>query len=381
MAWNEKGGDKNPWGGGGGGNQGPPDLDKVVRDLQRKLGGLFGGRGGGGGGRAGGGGATGLGVIVAIAIVLWSLSGIYTVDDAERGVVTQFGAYHATTTPGLHWHIPFPIQKVEKVNVAAVEPYKHSTRMLTADENIVEVDTVVQYRRADPQSYLFNVRDPESTLREVSESAIREVVGASKLDFVLTEGRAEIARRTKELIQTTLDEYGTGLQVTSVNLQDTNFPTQVQNAVQDAIKAREDRDRLALEAEAYANDILPRARGNAARQIEDAEAYRARITADAQGDAARFTSLLKEYEQAPEVTRQRLYLETVEDVLRNTPKVLLDADDSGNLLYLPMDQLMRRSAGGITRDLPTGEPRSKSIETSGSEDRRNRDDLRTRGDR
>ncbi len=331
MAWNEKGGGNNPWNSGG--DQGPPDLDKVVRDLQRKMGRLFGGKGGGGSESPSTG--AGLGVLIAIAVVVWSLSGIYKVDEAQRGVVTQFGRYHSTTTPGLHWHIPFPIQRVEKVNVAAVERYKHSTRMLTADENIVVVDTVVQYRREDPQAYLFNVRTPEETLGEVSESAIREIVGTSNLDFVLTEGRAEIAQRTKELIQATLDSYETGLRVTSVNLQDTNFPTQVQAAVQDAIKAREDRDRLALEAQKYANDILPRARGNAARQIQDAEAYRARVVNDAQGEANRFEALLGEYQKAPEVIRQRLYLETMESVMGSTNKVLLDTEGSGNLLRRP----------------------------------------------
>lgn len=377
MAWNEKGGGNNPWNSGG--EQGPPDLDKVVRDLQRKVGRIFGGRGGSG--SDGPSSGAGIGVIVAIAVVIWSLSGIYKVDEAERGVVTQFGRYHSTTLPGLHWHIPFPIQTVEKVNVAAVERYKHSTRMLTSDENIVVVDTVVQFRREKPEDYLFNVRDPEGTLAEVSESAIREIVGTSTLDFVLTEGRADISQRTKDLIQATLDAYGTGLRVTSVNLQDANFPTQVQAAVQDAIKAREDRDRLALEAQSYAYDILPRARGNAARQVQDAEAYRARIVNNAQGEAARFEALLEEYERAPEVTRERLYLETMEKVLGSTNKVLLDAEGSGNLLYLPIDKLIG-SGGSTYRDLSAvpASPGDRPPGTDGS-DRRARDDLRSRGGR
>ncbi len=376
MAWNEKGGG-NPWNSGG--EQGPPDLDKVVRDLQRKLGRVFGGRGGGGGGPETSSAGAGFGVIIAIAVVIWSLSGIYKVDEAERGVVTQFGRYHSTSLPGLHWHIPFPIQTVEKVNVAAVDRYKHSTRMLTADENIVVVDTVVQYRREKPESYLFNVRDPEDTLSEVSESAIREIVGTSNLDFVLTEGRADIALRTKELIQSTLDAYGTGIRVTSVNLQDANFPTQVQAAVQDAIKAREDRDRLALEAQSYANDILPRARGNAARQVQDAEAYRARVVNDAQGEAARFEALLTEYEQAPVVTRERLYLETMEQVLGSTNKVLLDAEGSGNLLYLPIDKLVGSGRSDI-RELTTPNASTADRQSAGDKpERRTRDDLRSRG--
>jgi len=381
MAWNEKGGGNNPWNSGG--QQGPPDLDKVVRDLQRKLGGLFGGRGGGAGGggssRAGG---IGFGVIAALLVVVWILSGVYKVDDAERAVVLQFGAYKTTKMPGLHWHIPRPIQSVEKVNVSSVERYKHSTRMLTADENIVVVDTVVQYRRADPQAYLFNVRDPDATISEVAESAIREIVGTKQLDFVLTEGRTAIAGATEELIQSTLDDYGTGLQVTSVNLLDSNFPTQVQSSVQDAIKAREDKERLSLEAQSYANDIVPRARGNAVRQIQDAEAYRERVVADAQGEASRFEALLTEYTKAPIVTRQRLYLQTVEDVFGSTNKVYIDARDSGNLLYLPVDQLMQGSGGKGLREMTTPDAATSTRTTpSAGIDRRSRDDARSRGNR
>jgi membrane protease subunit HflK len=374
MAWNEKGGG-NPWNNGG--QQGPPDLDKVVRDLQRKLSGIFGGKSGGGGGPSGG---AGIGVIAAIVVVLWSLSGLYKVDDAERGVVMQFGAYHATTLPGLHWHIPVPIQSVELVNISRVERYKHSTRMLTADENIIVVDTVVQFRREDPTRFLFEVRDPEETLAEVSESAIREIVGTTLLDFALTEGRADIAQRTKELIQSTLDDYGTGLRVTSVNLLDSNFPAQVQASVQDAIKAREDGVRLGLEAESYANDILPRARGNAIRQIQDAEAYRSRVTADAEGEAARFVSLLTEYQKAPEVTRQRLYLETIESIYGSANKVMIDSEGSGNLLYLPIEELMRRQPSS-NRNIAAGE--ALLIEGSGpdSQTRRSNDDLRSRRSR
>jgi membrane protease subunit HflK len=380
MAWNEQGGGNNPWNKGN--QQGPPDLDKVVRDLQNKLGGLFGGRGGSGATRSGRSGGAGFGVLVAILVVVWALSGFYKVDEAERGVVTQFGAYKATTLPGLHWHIPQPIQKVEKVNVSSVERYKHSTRMLTADENIVVVDTVVQYRRADPTAYLFNVRDPEATISEVSESAIREIIGTNKLDFVLTEGRSEIAAASRDLIQSTLDDYGTGLQVTSVNLQDTNFPTQVQASVQDAIKAREDRNRLALEAQSYANDIVPRARGNAARQVQDAEAYRERVVADAQGEAARFSALLTEYQKAPDVTRERLYLETIEDVFGSTSKVFIDARESGSLLYLPLDQLLKGSSGGTAlRELTNPDAATTTRTSPSTTTLRTREDARTRGGR
>ena len=320
-------------------------------------------------------------MIIAVIVVLWSLSGIYKVDDAERGVVMQFGRYHSTTMPGLHWHIPFPIQMVDTVNVAAVESYKHQTRMLTADENLVIVDTVVQFRRADPIAFLFNIRDPLATLAEVSESAIREIVGSATLDFVVTEGRAEIAERTKVLIQGVLDDYGAGLEVTSVNLQDANFPPQVQASVEDVIKAREDKERLALEAQSYANDIVPRARGNAARQVLDAEAYSARVVADATGESSRFEALLNEYLKAPEVTRERLYLETVESVYGSTNKVLIDADGSGNLLYLPMDELLKRQRNSGTRE-PVAVDTGPGSGGGGSDSRqRAGEDPRSRGDR
>jgi modulator of FtsH protease HflK len=351
MAWNEPGKGGNPWNSGGR-KEGPPDLDKVVRDLQRKISGIFGGRGGGSGSGGSSGGAVagaGLGLIGAAAVVLWALSGFYQVDEAERGVVLQFGAFHEITMPGLHWHIPYPIQRVEKVNVAQVGSFTHSTRMLTADENIVSVDLRVQFRRTDARAFLFNVRSPEETLGEVTETAIREVVGRSTLDFVLTEGRAEVAARTRDIIQATLDSYGAGIEITSVNLEDSNFPSQVEAAVQDAIKAREDRERLALEAEAYANDVVPRARGNSARLVQSAEAYREQVIAEAEGETDRFLALLTEYQRAPEVTRQRLYFETIEQVLGGASKVLLDAQGSGTLLYLPIEELIKRSSGQSPR--------------------------------
>jgi modulator of FtsH protease HflK len=350
MAWNEPGKGGNPWNSGGR-KDGPPDLDKVVRDLQQKISGIFGGRGGSGssGGSGGKMAGAGLGLIGGAAAVLWALSGFYQVDEAERGIVLQFGAFHEVTMPGLHWHIPYPIQRVEKVNVAQVGSFTHSTRMLTADENIVSVDLRVQFRRADARAFLFNVRLPEETLGEVTETAIREVVGKSNLDFVLTEGRAEVAARTRDIIQATLDSYGAGIEITSVNLEDSNFPSQVEAAVQDAIKAREDRERLALEAEAYANDVVPRARGNAARLIQSAEAYREQVIAEAEGEGDRFLALLAEYQRAPGVTRQRLYFETMEQVLGGANKVLIDTQGSGTLMYLPIDELIKRSGSGATR--------------------------------
>jgi modulator of FtsH protease HflK len=383
MAWNEPGKGGNPWNSGGR-KDGPPDLDKVVRDLQRKLSGLFGGRSGGSGGSPGrGGGAiagAGLGLIAAAGFVLWALSGFYQVDEAERGIVLQFGSFHEITMPGLHWHIPYPIQRVEKVNVAQVGSFTHSTRMLTADENIVAVDLRVQFRRADARAFLFNVRAPEETLGEVTETAIREVVGQSMLDFVLTEGRAEVAARTREIIQATLDSYGAGIEITSVNLEDSNFPNQVEAAVQDAIKAREDRERLALEAEAYANDVVPRARGNAARLIQAAEAYREQVIAEADGETDRFLALLTEYQRAPDVTRQRLYYETMEQVYGGANKVLLDARGSGTLMYLPIDELIKRQ--GTARSPRVVDPADLGQVTSPRQtERQQAEDLRARGNR
>ncbi len=389
MAWNESGNGRNPWDRGSGGDrQGPPDLDRLVRDLQQKFARLM--RGGRGGPRTpaqtpSGPGAAGIWGIVALVAIGWVLTGLYRVDDAEQGVVLQFGKYKATTMPGLRWHLPWPIERVEVVNVSEISPFNKQTRMLTADENIVDVDVVVQYQKADAGKYLFNVRDPEGTIADVTESAIREIIGKNKMDFALGEGRGEITLQTEELIQATLDEYGAGIRVTKVNLQDVNFPDQVDAAVQDAIKAREDRERLAFEAEAYANGVLPRARGEAARRLAEAEAYKARVTADAVGEAARFEALLAEYERAPAVTRERLYIEAVEDVMSRTNKVLLDASGSGNMIYLPVDKLLENrvpAAGGTGSARPAPAPQAAEpaaeIEATAI---RGREALRNREDR
>ncbi len=355
MAWNESGNGKNPWDGGG--NQGPPDLDKIVRDWQRRFNSLFGGKGGG---RQSSGDSNGLSgpafTLLAIVILLgWLAPGLYRVNADERGIVLRFGAFVESTAPGLRWHLPLPIETVENVGVTRVNTVRQQTRMLTADENIVVVDLVVQYVNADPQADLFNVLAPDETLSDISESVIREVVGKNSADFVLLEGRAEIAVETQKLIQETLNEYGAGITVSKVNLQDTNFPSQVEAAVQDAIKAREDKERLAFEAQSYANDILPKARGEAVRRSQDAEAYKARVIADAEGEAARFEQLLTEYEKAPGVTRERLYIEAIEEVYGGSSKVLLDAAGSGNMIYLPIDKLLEkgRSTGGASgRSVP-----------------------------
>lgn len=362
MAWNEPGGgDRDPWGGGDG-KQGPPDLDEVVRKLQDKLGGLFGGkrpsRGGGAGGAApaGGLGPKGIGVIAAIAFLAWLASGIYIIEPAERGVELRFGAYSDITQPGPHWHIPYPLEWVEKVNVDEISRFRHKASMLTRDENIVDIELEVQSRIQDPADYLFQDSTPQETMRDATETAVREVIGQSDLDFILTEGRGAVATRVQTLVQELMDQYRTGLTITNVNMLPAKPPEQVKSAFDDAIKAREDKERIENEAQAYANEVIPVARGAAAREVENAKAYKARLVSEAKGESERFVALLREYEKAPQVTRQRLYLETIEDVYGNTNKVLLDVEGGSNLTYLPLDQIIQRqpmlrqspSSSGVT---------------------------------
>lgn len=363
MAWNEPGnGDKDPWGKRGG-NDGPPDLDEVVKNLQRKLGNLFGGKGGGnndntppspnGSGVA----SAGIGLVAVIVLVVWLLSGIYIIDPAERGVVMRFGQFQTTAGPGPHWHFPYPIDRVEVVNVERIRSVEIGYRseggrqensilsealMLTNDENIVDLKIAGQYRVSDAPQYLFNVRTPDTILRQMMESAVRETVGQSNMDFVLTEGRSEVANRTENLLQEMLDEHGTGLTVTSVSMQDVQPPEEVQSAFEDVVKAREDEVRQINQAEAYANDILPKARGAAFRVIQEAEAYRSQVVARAGGDTSRFLQVMTEYEKAPMITQQRLYIDALESVYRDSQKVLIDVEDGGNnMLYLPLDRLRK----------------------------------------
>lgn len=405
MAWNEPGGGgKDPWGTGGG-DKGPPDLEEVIRNLQHKLGGLFGGRGRGGGASGSGGGfgqfsKGSLGVVVAIVVAAWLLSGIYIVDQGKRGVVLRFGKYIETTSPGPHWHLPYPIETAQVVDVERRRYVEIGYRsgaggrtaasvlqealMLTEDENIVDVQIAVQYQISDPRAYLFNVKDPEETLKQAAESALREVVGNSKMDFVLTQGRSDVVARTESLLQKILNEYKIGLQVTSVNLQDAQPPEQVQAAFADAIKAREDEQRLKNEAEAYANSVVPKARGAAVRIIQESEAYKQQVVAEAQGDASRFDQLLTQYEKAPEVTRERLYLDTIESVLSKVNKVVVDTKNTNNLMYLPLDQLMHKYAPKPATSGSTEESSgSKSPSTSANEGRQIRDteQERSRGTR
>ena len=363
MAWNEPGGkgDKDPWGSRGGNNKGAAsnDLDELMKKIQARLGGVFGGSGPGGRGTASPDNINKLLSLVALVIVVaWAFSGLYTVEEGKQAVVLQFGAYKETTGPGLHWY-PRLIQTVETVDVSRIQKSDigshagarsasagdHGTLMLTQDENIVDLEMSVQYKVKNARDYLFNVVDPDVTLRQAMESALREIIGKSKMDFVITEGRGEIGQRAEVMVQQILDRYQTGLVVTSVNLQGARAPEQVRSAFEDAVKAREDEQRLKNEAEAYSNDIIPKARGAAARQLEDASAYKSRVVAHAEGEAVRFSKVLAEYQKEPTVTRERLYLEMVESVLGSTSKVMVDMPGNNNMVYLPLDKFLEARGG------------------------------------
>ena len=350
MAWNEPGGNdkKDPWGGGNrGDNQGPPDLDEILSNLQKKFSGLFGGKGGGSksskSGSFGAGAGIGIGLVAALIAVLWMATGFYKVEEAERGVIMRFGAHVETTEKGLHWHWPTPIETVEKVNVAERRQVPYKATVLTQDENIIDLQGSLQYRINNAEKYLFNVRNPEPSLNHAIESAIRLSVGQSKMDFIITEGRAEIAFRIQNTVQEIVDQYGTGMSIIEVNIQEVSPPGPVKQAFQDVIQAREDKQRSINEAEAYRNEILPKARGAAARILEEADAYEKEVVAKAEGEAERFTKLLKEYNKAPQITRDRLYLDMMESVLNKSSKVMVDVKGGNNLLYLPLDKLMSRS--------------------------------------
>jgi membrane protease subunit HflK len=374
MAWNDSGNGKDPWKRDG---EQPNDLDQIVQNWQRRLGKIFGG-GGGGGGKSQPGSAGGL-VLVVLLGIAWLATGFYRVDQAERGVVQKFGAYTVTTLPGLRWHMPFPIETVDVVNIEEVRDSKFRTEMLTQDEAYVFIDMTVQYRRSDPVKYLFEVEDPEVILGNVTESALRGVVGTSSLELLIGERREQIPARTMEELQNTLDAYGAGITVTSINLEVVDYPEAVQEAVDDTQKALNDARRYQLEAETFANDIVPRARGTAQRELQDAEAYRDKIIADAEGRSQRFLSLLTEYQRAPRVTRDRLYIEAIEEVYGNSNKVIVDSENSGNLMYLPLDQLMQGGAGrsnasetGRSATGPASSNPESEFESDESRDRRQR---------
>ena len=363
MPWNQPGSDnRDPWGQGNG-QKGPPDLDEVIRDLQKKLSNLFGGRGSGrrsGGGKGPSFSTKAVVPILAVLAGLWLATGFYVVEQGEQAVELRFGAFKTIKEAGLRWHFPYPIESVELVNVQQIRTvevgYRSSSRsnqiagvprealMLTADENIIDIHFAVQYDIKDPRDLLFNVAEsPDLVVRGATESAVREIVGRNTMDFAITGGRAEIAQETKILLQRILDRYDTGVNIKAVEMQNAQPPMEVKAAFDDAVKAREDEQRLKNEAEAYENDIIPRARGAAARLGQEAAAYRATVVAAARGEASRFLQVLDEYTKAPEVTRDRLYLDAMQDVYANSTKLLIDQGDGGNnVMYLPLDQLIRQ---------------------------------------
>lgn len=371
MAWNEPGGgNKDPWGNRK--NDGPPDLDEIFRRLQSKLGGLFGGRRGGGSGNA----AFGVIAVVVVLVAVWFFSGIYIVDEGERGVVLRFGKYSGTTLPGPHWYPPI-VESVQTVNVTGVRAADGSAQVLTGDENIVHVTFTVQYNIKDASDYLFNVDQPDLTLQQASESAFRELIGKNTLDYVIQDGRDEVPEKVRQLLQENLDLYGTGLDVLNVNLIDAQPPQEVQGAFDDAIKAREDKERIITQAEAYHNELIPKARGDARQQVEEAKAYKFSAVKSAQGETDRFNKLLTEYEKAPKVTRERLYLETLESLFANTGKVVVDVKGGNNLMYLPLDKIMSGDRGRVY--VQSVEPGSTGTEgTSSSSQLNNGSGLRSR---
>jgi len=392
MAWND------PQWGNKRGNGGPPDLDEIWKQFKQRLNSLLGGKdrlpGDGGGDGPGGGLARvnipgGAGLLVVLAVLVWLASGFYIVDTGQRGVVLRFGKYVETTQPGPRWHLPYPFESAAVVNVEQVRTaevgYHNNVRakvlseslMLTDDENIIDMQFSVQYTLKDPVEYLFMNRDPDAAVRQVAESAMREVVGKSKMDFVLYEGRAEVADRATKLMQLILDRYKTGINISKLNMQNAQPPEQVQAAFDDAVKAGQDRERLKNEGQAYANDVIPKAKGVAARLHEESLGYQQKVVANAEGEASRFSQILVQYSKAPQVTRERMYQDAMQQVLSNTTKVMVDGKQGGNLLYLPLDKLMQAAGGPVPTEIaptvaqpaPSGTPAA---------DARSRDTFRNR---
>jgi membrane protease subunit HflK len=391
MAWNEPGGngDKDPWGNNRGkrGDQGPPDLDEVFKNLQKKFGSLFGGNGGNSGkSKRDGSGAGGFGIaaVIAILLIFWIATGFYKIEAAERGVILQFGKHVDTTQSGLHWHFPVPIEKVIKVDITKVHTVPLQATMLTQDENIVDIEGSVQYQIADPINYLFSTRSPELALTQATETAIRQSIGRTKMDYIITEGRGQIAVQVKDLIQVIVDSYGTGMHVIKVNIQHARPPEQVKDAFDDVTQSREDEERLKNEAETYSNGVIPKSRGTAARIREEAGAYRSEVVANAEGEAERFTQLLAAYKKAPKVTRERLYLDMMESVLNNSSKVMVDVSGSNNLLYLPLDKLMSKSTTESTLSSSMKDIQQRDLLNKQSQLKQQRtrvNDLRSRGNK
>jgi len=380
---------QNPW---GNSNQTPPELDEVIRDFKNKFNSVF-----GGGSSSNSSGSTNAGkstkggakyLIIILAILVWLLSGIYIVDPAERGVVLRFGAFQEVTSQGPHWRLPYPIEQVYKVNVEQIRAAEIGFRnvqnsgygnnvsseslMLTKDENMIVVNLAVQYKIVDAQAYLFNVLQPELTLSHVVQSVIRQVVGDNTMDFVLTTGREQVAQAVKSSAQVLLNDYQTGLIITAVTMQDAQPPIQVKAAFDDVVKAREDQQRYINEATAYENDILPKARGASQRIMAEAEAYRSQVTSKSEGESDRFKQILAEYLKAPEVTRERLYRETLEEVLSTTNKVVVDGS-ANSLMYLPIDQLVNSSRTATTSSGQSSSQSQSSQSSSGTSILRSRE--------
>ncbi len=393
MAWNDP-----QWGNNGKRNSsGPPDLDEIWRRINQRLSGMFGGKGNGGGdgdGFSGGslpGGGNVVGALIGVLALVWAASGFYIVDTGQRGVVLRFGKYVETTEPGPRWHLPWPVESREIVNIDQVRTveigYRNNVRskvlkeslMLTDDENIIDLQFAVQYVLKDPVEFLFINRAPDDSALQVAETAMREIVGKNKMDFVLYEGRAEIAARAKQLMQEIHDRYKTGISISQVTLQNIQPPEQVQSAFDDAVKAGQDRERLKNEAEAYSNDIVPRARGLASRLKEEAEGYKQAVIANAQGEGSRFSQIFSEYEKAPQVTRQRMYLDTMQAVMNNTSKVVVDQKGGNSLLYLPLDKLQQAVGQGYAgAPEMLAQPGGSTSSATQPLDVRTRDTLRSR---
>ncbi|MWV15404.1 FtsH protease activity modulator HflK [Pseudomonas sp. L-22-4S-12] len=380
MAWNEPGGNSNnqdPWGGRkGGGRQGPPDLDEAFRKLQESLNGIFGGGKKRSGGEGGGFGLLGIGVALLFAVWLWNA--IYIVDAQEQAVILRLGKYHETVGQGLNIYFP-PIDKKFQENVTRERTFSVQGQMLTEDENIVEVPLTVQYKISNLEYFVLNVDQPEISLQHATESALRHVAGSTSMDEVITLGREQMSLEVNKRLQTFLDTYGTGITVTQVNIQRATAPAEVKDAFDDVIRAREDEQREKNQAETYANGVVPEARGQSQRIIEDANGYRDEVVSRAQGEADRFTKLVAEYRKAPEITRQRLYLDTMQEVYRNTSKVLVTGKDGqSNLLYLPLDKMIdsRGAAGAASAAQPAGSETTTRIIND-----LERRDLRTRESR
>jgi membrane protease subunit HflK len=392
-----------------GSTQGPPDLDELWRDFNRKLGGLFGGRKGGGqrpgnGGGSGRGGfqppdmksaGLGAGLVAIVALLIWLGTGFFIVQEGQQAVITQFGRYHSTVGAGFNWRLPYPVQRHEIVVVTQIRSVDvgrdtvikatglRDSAMLTEDENIVEIKFAVQYRLSDARAFLFESKDPAATVVQAAETAVREVVGNMRMDSALAEERDQIAPRVRNLMQTILDRYKVGIEVVGVNLQQSGVrpPEQVQAAFDDVLKAGQERERAKNEAQAYANDVIPRAVGSASRLGEEAQAYKSRIVAQAQGDAQRFRSVLNEYQKAPQVTRERMYTDAMQQIYSSVSKVMVESRQGSNLLYLPLDKLMQATAGGAAEPAlaPVLPPSGGAMPAPASgADPRTRDTARTR---